>query len=269
MKYAFTILAVFIFSSCQKVISVDLNRTNPQIVIEGVLTDQPGPDTVFVSETGNYFGPSLSYPQIDGANVVVAGDRETFDTLSEARPGVYVANPGIIARTGTTYTLTVRANGKLYQALSSVPVKVPIDTVYTQKLVEPDGDHGYYVHVVFQDPPEPGNYYCVHLFTNREPEDSVTGQRYILTDDKITNGNLVNFQIRAGRNNVKPGDTLTVELLSIDKSTYDYYNTLNDIIQTDNSPTSLSPANPTTNLTNGALGYFAAYRVDRRRILLR
>ena len=70
------------------------------------------------------------------------------------------------------------------------------------------------------------------------------------------------------RNYFNPGDTVWVDLLSIDKASYDYFNTLNNILTSDRSPTSLAPANPNTNLTNGALGYFAAYSVDSRMIIL-
>ncbi len=75
-------------------------------------------------------------------------------------------------------------------------------------------------------------------------------------------------RIRAGRN-VNPGDTITVELLSIDKATYDYFNTLSDILTSDRAATSLSPANPITNLSNGPLGYFVAYTVDTKSIVMK
>ncbi len=74
-------------------------------------------------------------------------------------------------------------------------------------------------------------------------------------------------RVRAGRL-VVSGDTVTVELLSIDKATYDYFNTLRDILSSDRAATSLSPANPNTNLSGGALGYFAAWAIDRKVIIL-
>jgi hypothetical protein len=70
------------------------------------------------------------------------------------------------------------------------------------------------------------------------------------------------------RNHFSTGDTVWVDLLSIDKASYDYFNTLNNILTSDRSPTSLAPANPNTNLTNGALGYFAAYSISSRMIIL-
>ena len=74
-------------------------------------------------------------------------------------------------------------------------------------------------------------------------------------------------RIRAGRN-VQKGDTITVELLSIYEAAYDYFNTLRDVLSSYRAATSLSPANPNTNLNNGSLGYFAAYTIDTKRIII-
>ena len=122
---------------------------------------------------------------------------------------------------------------------------------------------------MFRDPLELGNYYRVNARSSSLiPADSIDGRGYRLFTDKLTNGNEMAERIRAGRN-VNPGDTITVELLSIDKAAYDYYSTLRDILSSDRSATSLSPANPNTNLTNGPLGYFAAFTVDTKSIVLK
>jgi hypothetical protein len=70
------------------------------------------------------------------------------------------------------------------------------------------------------------------------------------------------------RRTVNPGDTVTVVLYSIDKGLYDYYSTMNTILESDRSPTLLAPANPVTNLSAG-LGYFTAYEVDEMKIVLK
>ncbi len=62
-------------------------------------------------------------------------------------------------------------------------------------------------------------------------------------------------------------DIVHVELHSISKETYDYYNTLSDIIG-GNMEGSSAPANPTTNLNNGALGYFGAFAISSRTIVI-
>jgi hypothetical protein len=123
--------------------------------------------------------------------------------------------------------------------------------------------------VLFKDPPEPGNYYRLNAKSSTLiPADSIDGRRYRLYTDKLTNGNEMTERIRAG-GQVQPGDTITLELLSIDKASYDYFSTLRDILSSDRSPTSLSPANPNTNLSNGSLGYFSAFAMDTKKIVLK
>jgi hypothetical protein len=264
---AMIIIAVAV-SSCQKVVSIDLNKTNPHMVIEGVVSDRQTPDSVVLSESGNYFEPSLFFPPVSGALVTISDDIGNTDTLREAFSGTYKST-SLSGVPGRTYSLRVVVHGTEYDAVSSMPRKVTIDSLYTTPLREFDGDVGYNLYVMFKDPPEPGNYYRINLRINRSlPPDSVTGERYHLFSDKLTNGNEVTIRMRTGRS-IVTGDTMFVELLSIDKAAYDYYRTLNDILTSDRAPTSLAPANPNTNLSNGSLGYFAAFSVDSKSIVLK
>ncbi len=262
------LLIAFVVSSCQQVVSIDLNKTNPHLVIEGIVTDRATPDSVVLSESGNYFEPSLSFPPVSGALVTISDDLGRTDTLREGIVGTY-KSASMGGSPGRTYALRVVVRGAEYDAVSSMPQKVTIDSLYTTPLREFDGDVGYNLYVMFKDPPEPGNYYRINLRVSRPlPPDSVTGERYHLFSDKLTNGNEVTIRMRTGRS-VVTGDTLFVELLSIDKAAYDYYRTLNDILTSDRAPTSLAPANPNTNLSNGSLGYFAAFTVDAKSIVLK
>ncbi len=254
--------------SCQQVVSVDLNQAGSQMVIEGVVKDQPGSYSVVLSKTGSYFDSSLVTPPVSDALVIMADDLGHRDTLRETVPGTYETST-IQGIPNNSYSLSVFAGGKEYDAVTFMPVKVTIDTLYATPRREFDGDRGFDIYVLFKDPPQPGNYYRINVSSSSLiPSDSIDGRRYRLFDDKLTNGNEMNVRIRAGRN-VSAGDTITIDLLSIDRSAYDYFNTLSDILSSDRSPTSLSPANPNTNLSNNALGYFAAYTVDTRSIVLR
>ncbi|MCW3126192.1 MAG: hypothetical protein JWO03_1850, partial [Bacteroidetes bacterium] len=55
---------------------------------------------------------------------------------------------------------------------------------------------------------------------------------------------------------INENDTIQMELDAIDKPVYEYFNTLNE--STINS-LSAAPANPPSNFSNNALGYFSAY----------
>ncbi len=269
-----TIVTLLSFSalalcSCEKVVTIDLNQAQPQMVIEGVVTDEAGPDSVMLSKSGNYFEPSLYFPPVSHALVIISDELGNRDTLTETTAGTYKSST-LHGTSGRTYSLLVAAEGKVYSAVSSMPQRVAIDSMYAVRRVESDGDRGYDLYVLFRDPPEPGNYYRInaHVSNPLIPSDSIDGRRYRLYSDKLTNGNEASFRVRI-RRAITAGDTVTIDLLSIDKATYDYFNTLNDILTSDRSPTSLSPANPNTNLDNGSLGYFAVYAIDTKRIVLR
>jgi len=254
-------------AGCQKVISVDLNNANPQMVTEAVVTDMPGPYTVTLTLSGDYFTPSLYFPPVTHAFVSITDDAGERDTLREVSAGTYHTS-SLHGVSGRTYALRVIASGKEYDAVSTMPARVPIDTLVALSGRESDGDQVYNLYVLFRDPPAPGNYYRMNLRTNVPiSPDSIDGRRYHLYNDRLTNGNEAAVRIRL-RRYFSPGDTLWVDLLSIDKASYDYFNTLDNILTSDRSPTSLAPANPNTNISNGSLGYFAAYAMDSKMIVL-
>ncbi len=269
-KLGLAVLCACMCLSCEEVINVNLNQAAPQLVVEGVVTTQPGPYTVTLTQSGDYFTPSLDFPPVSKAFVLLTDDVGDADTLREDLPGIYRSSRIMQGIPGRTYGLTVVAEGKTYGAASTMPVKVPIDSLFAVQRHATGTDPGYDIYLFFKDPPEPGNYYRVIVRVSDPliPSDSIDGRRYRLYSDKLTNGNEAGYRVRA-RHTVVKGDTITVDLLSLDKATYDYYRTLNDILTSDRSPTSLSPANPNTNLSAGALGYFTAYAFDRKTVVLR
>ena len=259
---------IWFLYGCQQVVSIDLNTANPRVVVEGNIKDQPGPYSVFLSMTGSYFDSTIATPPISYAQVVITDDQGNRDTLKEVTSGTYQSST-LVGVSGRTYMLSVKADGKEYTATSAMPTKVFIDSLYALPRKGFGGESGYDIYVIFKDPPELGNYYRINARSSAViPADSIDGRRYRLFTDKLTNGNEMTERIRAGRN-VSVGDTITIELCSIDKASYDYYHTLSDILSSDRSPTSLSPANPNSNISGNALGYFAAYTVDTKQIVLR
>lgn len=264
------IVLAMLVSSCEQVISVDLNQAAPQVVIEGIVTDQPGPYSVTLTTSGNYFDQSLYFPPVTNALVVLSDDLGNRETLKEGTPGTYRSSLILRGMPGRTYALKVETGGRGYDAFSTMPQKVAIDSLFAVPRRGSSSEPGYDIYLLFKDPPELGNYYRVNVHVSNPlvAIDSIDGRRYRLYNDKLTNGNEALYRVRA-RKTIVPGDTITVDLLSLDKATYDYYRTLNDILTSDRSPTSLSPANPNTNLSGGSLGYFAAYAIDTKKIVLK
>jgi hypothetical protein len=259
---------VLVAGGCEQVVSIDLHTAGPQIVVEGKVSDQPGPCTVSLTRTGTYFTPELTFPPVAGATVIIQDNMGARDTLREGTSGVYTSKT-IRGTPGVTYALTVEAEGGVYTGSSTMPQRVKIDSVYVAVSANSPAGRGYDLYIAFADPPEFGNYYRINVRPTNPavPSDSVDGRRYRVYSDKLSNGTETVYRLRL-RRQISAGDTLTVELMSIDKPTYEYYRTLDNILTSDRSPTSLSPANPNTNLSGGSLGYFAAYTIDSRKIVM-
>ena len=264
LQIVLSILSVIVFSGCQKVINVDLNEAAPRIVIEGVINDRRGPYTVTISKSGSFFNQPL-LPPVSGALTIITDSSGTIDTLKEVNHGVYLTSKtrGI---PGRTYTLKVISERQEYSGTSTMFSHVNIDSL---NLVKEESQHFIFggnnkndthleIHCFFRDPDEK-NFYRMRVFRN----DSINTENYRLFDDQYTNGEEI--ELRAARATL--GDRFRIELLSLDKQTYEYYRTLEDLLFS-NPVFGSTPANPENNLSNGALGYFGAYAVSSRTLII-
>ena len=123
----------------------------------------------------------------------------------------------------------------------------------------------------FQDNPDNEDFCRFRIFNNGK----LLGG-YTVYWDKYTNGNYQNTRINIGaeENDIEVGDEITVELLSIDKSAFDFYFTANSVNASGRNsgggppPSSVAPSNPVSNWTNDALGLFSAFAVSTKSIIV-
>ena len=262
IKVLLTISIIVILSSCQKVINVDLNNATPHIVIEGLITDGPGPYNVIISKSGSYFNQPV-LPPVSGAVVIISDNVGTIDTLDEMKPGIYFTSK-TLGIPGHTYTLKVISEKNVYMGTSTMHSHVRIDSLGLVKtLTQHIGFGGdvrsninVSIHCYFKDPVEK-NFYRIKVITN----DSIRMGEYRLYDDQYTNGQETDLRVGGA----VAGDTDVIELFSLDNQTYEYYRTLEDLLNT-NPIFGSTPANPNTNLDNGALGYFGAAAISSQTI---
>lgn len=251
------------FSACEKVIEFDLSGSKEMIVIEAILNNGKGPITVLVSKTSPYFGTKTDNT-VSGAKVSIRMEGKNPIYLNETKPGIYQIE-NTRAESGYWYIVDVESEGITYSARSYMNHLVPItDLSFSYS----DGlgvfKSGYLVHCYINDPGDQENYYQLKYFVNGKPTDN-QGE-LTLYSDKLFNGKEIGLGQRSSVFN--ENDTLTIELQSIDKAAYDYFSTLenitgNELVQ------SASPANPTGNFNNGALGYFSAYSYIRRTLIIK
>lgn len=262
-KYLCIILATFLLASCTKVIDIDLNSSNPQMVIEGYISDEQGPYTVKLSKTVN-FSDANTYPSITGALVTISDNKGATDTLSESVAGLYQTNH-IKGNPGNTYTLKVVAEGNEYNAVSTMPYKVNLDSIQFDVFKDPDVTGiAYAVVPLFFDPVVFGNNYRFFFAANGKADKS-----YQVTNDNIGNGSINQQPFFSGDVKFREGDTVTVTMLCIDVNTYNYYYTLSQISESGPGG-GAAPSNPPNNITgNKALGIFSAYTTQTKTAIAR
>jgi len=258
MRKIFAILTITVLlSSCEKEISIDLNSSDPQIVIEGNITDAPAPYFVKITKTVN-FSEGNNYPPVSNALVIISDNTGIADTLTETTAGLYKTNI-LYGQPAKTYYLSVTAEDKNYYAVSAMPKKTNLDTLHFTPFGGLSGGNSYAAIPIFADPISYGNNYRFLLTVN-----GVLAKSYIVLNDNVNNGLINQRPIFDHVSKIKKGDSVTVEMRCIDLNTYTYFYTLSKIAGGGPSG-STTPSNPPNNITgNKALGYFSAHTTQTR-----
>ncbi len=114
------ILFSVLLCTCQEYYTdPEITTGSEYLVIEGTITNEPGPYVVRVSETTPYnrsVGQTQDTLQVTGAFVIISDNTATADTCRELEPGKYYTSR-IRGETGKTYRLDIRMpDGKAYQS---------------------------------------------------------------------------------------------------------------------------------------------------------
>lgn len=257
-------LTTLTFTSCEKVIDVDLNDSEPQLVIEAQLMEGTQKFYVQISQTTSYFDEEQAI-HINNAIVNLRDNEGMEVAIPFLSNGNYQAV--IEAAAGKNYTLEVTIDERTYVASSYLPTKVELIDLETQ-FQEANAflDEGYLIFSRFQDDPNITNYYrIIHLVDDVLQN---TGDDFQVVDDNLFDGGLARVPLFQQIFNA--GEAVTVVLRHMDKASYEYYNALTDIVTNEGGPNagSAAPGNPTTNWSGGALGVFTAYASDTLSVVI-
>ena len=253
------VLCAGMFFSCQKVVHLNLDTAPPQLVIQGEVTDGPGPYTVAINRSVAFYSDN-NFPAVDGATVKISDDRGVTDTLTETSPGNYSTHV-LQGAIGNTYTMTVTVNDTTYTAVSTMPQKVLLDSVTFDNTggrrndrIIPQAD--------YQDPAGVKNYYQFQLYINGT---QFTREIYAF-NDRLTDGKYIIQSLRMDSSYLNPGDQLRVDMSCIDVNVFNYFNQLSQATGAGTFNTAAAPANPATNISNGAYGVFSAHTVSSKTV---
>jgi Domain of unknown function (DUF4249) len=244
--------------ACKKTVTLKLNTVPAQIVIQGEITNQQGPYTVQISQTVGFYEDN-TFPPVSGASVYISDITNGLtDSLIEVAPGTGIYGTfDMIGVPGHTYTLSVTSQQKNYTATSTMPFSVPLDSIGFSQL---SGFGNKQIDAItnFQDPAGITNYYQFVEFVNGA---QITKDIFVF-DDRLSDGKYINYTLYNDTSYLFPGDEVKVNMYCIDENVYNYFYQLIESGGAGAFSTTASPANPTSNISNGALGYFSAHTVD-------
>lgn len=261
-----TIIALFglvlLLASCEDIIEVDLDSTPPKMVIEGTITDQESQVGIKLSTTSDYFKPGDN-PAVSDAHVTITDEHGHTTACVETAPGFFLSDPFQVIE-NTSYTLEVQTGEEYYEAVCTMPQKVDIDSISYESapIYMEFEEHAVQVSCYFQDPEGRDNYYRLKAYVKG---DEVSGEKSkVVFNDDFVDGNLITLPWDL--EGFLPLDTVIMELQTLDRATYDYYRTLFPILE--GGMGASNPANPESNLSNDALGYFGALTISRDTIVI-
>ncbi|RCH56392.1 DUF4249 domain-containing protein [Mucilaginibacter hurinus] len=243
-----------LFTSCEKVIDVDIKEPPNQLVIEGNITDVSGTQTIKLSQSVPYTDTNI-YPPVSGAVVTVSDDTGNTWTFTETEPGQYTFGP-LQGVAGRKYTMTVTLDNKTYTATSIMPQAVPVDSLSITKISFGSTEIKT-VAVHYTDPAGIANQYRYVMRIN-----GVLTKRIYASNDRLQDGKPIKEQLFYGRDDdnkeLESGDVVEVEMQGIDMPVFKYWFTLSQ--QTQRGPGGgVTPGNPPSNISGGVLGYFSAH----------
>lgn len=257
------------FTACEDVIILDLENGDPQMVIEANVDVNNQTASVFLSKSNGFY---------DDVNLVTVSDAIVNLTLADGsivnlsllQDGLYLAT-GLNVSVGDELTMSVIDNeGNEYEATTSVPHTVVMDSL---QIVPTDGGGPgsgggpfgggntkyYQIFTHWTDVADQESFYRIRVTLN----DTLQAALYTLVDDANFDGNALS---RPVFQSFKEGDTVKIELMSIEEESFRYFNDLSAVQgQGFNSTT---PYNPKSNFNNNALGYFGIFQVDEEIVIL-
>ena len=247
------ICSILLLAACEKVIDLPLENEEPKIVIEGVVDDSNYEQWVKVSQTTPFdsdSGPVF----VSGASVRVIAPGGRVVSYEESRPGYYMAQ-NFRGVSGQSYRLEVSYNGAQYAASSTMPSKVSVDSIgFSQSTIL---DRSFRtINVLLQDPEDEENYYRFVLSSNRDDV-----QQAFIYNDKYNNGKKVIYNLNSVDMKLQAQDSIFLDVMTLDAPVYAYWKGIDG-----QNPGAANPANPPSNFSNGALGYFSAHTLKTIRV---
>ena len=265
-------LLLLLGSACEEKLDLSIEDYEPKLVVDGSIEEGQFP-VVVLTKSAAYFSTvdstALRELVMSRAKVSVT-DGETEEVLTLRRnenyfpPYIYQGTE-LRGEAGKTYYLTVELEGKKYEATTTIPPAVQLDSLWF--VPSPDKEDRGLLYGRFQDKAETEDYYRV--FTQRPESDELFIPVYLSAmGDQYFNGESFTFSILRGAESLSDvqddiyfssGELVLVKVCTIDRAHFDFWRTLERELYVTGNPFSSSGNEVLSNISGGALGVWGGY----------
>lgn len=266
--------AVVLLSSCEKTVELDIDQTPQRIVIEGYVTDIASHNYVKVSKTNNFYSTGKT-PRVTDATVMVEDSDGNiyhfvhYDGQSEDSLGFYFPEVPLVGTPGKTYMLSVTTEGMTYTAEDQLLRLVPMEKLeyrVNEEEKEDPEDAGRFFEVLLfvKEPKETKDYYLFKCYRNDTIEYANENEIYY-SDDELIGEDIDGVPLPVF---YAQDDLARVEVYSLTREAFIYYRDLQKLLTNDGGLFGTPPANPRTNISGGALGFFQVSAIQAGEIVI-
>lgn len=276
--YVILLIAVLINPACTETIDIDLDSTYTRLVVEGAVTTDSAKHYVNLSRTSDYFSPGLASGVVD-AMVELTFGNETIQLIENPEdPGLYETPSAFRGVIGMTYVLNisqvdVNQDGveESYNASSTLAGGSELDGIELQ-FISFQVESGYSVLMYAMHPTEQRDWFGFKLIKNGNLLTNSLDQYSVISDELFDSGYFPGFPVGYLSDNepdeaVHPGDTICLEFNCIEEAYYNFVVEAQTEIAGYYPLFSGPPSNVVSNISNGALGIFAAYSIQRSYVI--
>lgn len=244
-----------LMASCEKVIEIDLNSSNPILAADGKM-ELDSTAWIKLSYTTDYF--DIETPiYLEDATVIISNSKDESEVLVYEGEGMYIGQT-MRGEANETYTISIEDELDIFMASAELygpPEIIELSFAESFFFNPHSGKISYSPTIKFVDDPAVKNYYMVKIWKN----DTIISTRYTSFEDTFFNINdTISYSPFAA--NFDLYDEIVVKVYSIDEETDKYYNQLND--NQGGGPPGGTPYNPRSNFGYKVLGYFTASSYD-------
>jgi hypothetical protein len=293
-------ILLLVINGCIEQFVPETSDDKDLLVVEGLITDQPGQDTIKLSRSLPLGAKSSAKP-LRGCSVTISDDIGNLYSSTEMAAGTYIINSPFQGVVGRSYTLHIQTN-ESYHSLSfeSSPVLMkpvpPIDSVYYEKVVlsqSSEGDpleEGCQVYLNTHDleskckffrwefvetwefklPYEVPNKVC--WITKNSDKINIKSTT-TFTEDRIERLPVNYITNSTDRLNIKY--SILVNQYSLNQDEYNYWEKLKNTSEKVGSLYDITPSSTTSNVrciekpAENVLGYFSVSAVKSKRIFIK